>query len=367
MKNLWSRWLAGWRYFGRGLVNGLSPMVGKEMRGRTRGWRPVFLLTVYLGVLAAGMTGYLWLTLGRATFINPQVGLNLYSFFVLGLVMLLAFIAPATSASAISGERERRTYDLLLVTNASPTGIILGKWLASTIYFVYLTIAALPVMALVFLFGGVPLANLGLALLVALLTALGYGALGIALSAVVRRTQAATISAVVVVFLLIFVSLGIAAIAASTSQARPLPYPPPMGEPYRPPGTPWYVYLSPLTGLGSVLPAGGMNNVGAGIPLLGSILNELLRQIQGGPYGVEYAYKMGYVYGYPGGYPGLPGAAPEITGLAAWSPWAKFALYQAALTAICLAVAVLAITPVKPWTAWLARRKALILSEQART
>jgi len=360
MKNLWRRWPAGWRSFGRGLVNGVSPMVGEEMRGRTRGWRPAFLLTVYLGVLAAGITGYLWLTLDHAGFVYPQVGLNLYSFFVLGLVTLLAFIAPATSASAISGEKERRTYDLLLVTNASPTGIVLGKWLASTIYFVYLAVAALPVMALVFLYGGVPLANLGLALLVALLTALGYGALGLALSAVLRRTQAATISAVVAVFFLLFVTLVMAAIAASTAQARvgavsPL-------EPYRSLGAPWYVYLSPLTALGGVLPAGGLGEVG-GVPLLGSLLNELLRQIQGGPYGVEYAYKMGYV-GYPGGYPAVPGA-PQIAGLAAWPPWARFALSQAALTVLCLAVAVLAIAPVKPWTAWRVRRRALVRSKQA--
>ncbi|MGB9887198.1 MAG: ABC transporter permease [Moorellales bacterium] len=356
MKNLWPRWPAGWRSFGRGLANGVLPMVGKEMRGRTRGWRPAFLLTVYLGVLAAGMIGYLWLTLEHASFIHPQVGLNLYSFLVLGLVTLLAFIAPATSASAISGEKERRTYDLLLVTNASPTGIVLGKWLASTIYFVYLAVAALPVMALVFLYGGVPLANLGLALLVALLTALGYGALGLALSAVLKRTQAATISAVVAVFFLLFVTLVMAAIAASTAQAR-------VGavsalEPYRSLGAPWYVYLSPLTALGGVLPAGGLAEVG-GVPLLGSLLNELLRQIQVGVYPAEYAYRVGYaayVSGHPSPYSSVTGA-PPIAGLAAWPPWARFALSQGALTALCLALAVLAIAPVKPWTAWLVRRR----------
>jgi ABC-type transport system involved in multi-copper enzyme maturation permease subunit len=336
-------------------------MVGKEMRGRTRGWRPMFLLTVYLGVLAAAVTGYLWLTLEHASFIHPQVGLNLYNFLVLGLVTLLAFIAPATSASAISGEKERRTYDLLLVTSASPTGIILGKWLASTIYFVYLAIAALPSIALVFLYGGVPLANPGLALLVALLTALGYGALGIALSAVVKRTQAATIGAVVAVFFLMFVTLVMAAVGASTAQAR-------VGaaalETYRSLGAPWYVYVSPLTALGGVLPAGGLGEVG-GVPLLGSLLNELLRQIQVGVYAVDYAYQVGYVYGYPGPYSSVTGTTP-ITGLAAWPPWARFALSQVGLTVFCLAVAVLAIAPVKPWTAWLAKRKALTINKQAR-
>lgn len=340
-----------WSNLGRGLYNGLTPLLGKEMRGRTRGWRTVFLLIVYLGVLTAGAVLYLWMTLGNTTYINAQVGLSLYGFFVLGLVLLLAFITPAIAASAISGEKERRTYDLLMVTNASPGGIVLGKWLASVAYLLFLVVAALPVLAVVFLFGGVPLKNLGLTLLVALITGLGYGALGIALSAILKRTQAATITSLVVVFLLIFVTLAAAVIVSSTVRP-PMPGP----EPAAAPANPWYVFLSPLAALGDVLPGGNMN-VGQGIPLVGSILNELLRGVMNPAMQMEYAYnQMGYS-GAMFGPPGSPGGPSPPTGIAAWPSWARFTLYQALLTAACLALATLAIMPVKPWTRWRRKQK----------
>jgi ABC-type Na+ efflux pump, permease component len=188
-----------------GLRCGLVPMLGKEMRGRTRGWRSPVLLSVYLGVLIAAVLLFLWLMLERMNYIMPQVGLSLYTLFIFSLVMLISFIAPAVAASTISGERERRTYDLLLVTRASLTGIVLGKWLASVVYLMFLAVAALPVFAVVFFFGGVPPAILGLAFVVCLAAGLGYGAMGLVFSALLKRSQAATIVSLVLVFLLLLV------------------------------------------------------------------------------------------------------------------------------------------------------------------
>ncbi|MBC7334761.1 MAG: ABC transporter permease subunit [Clostridia bacterium] len=334
------------RAFGRGLREGLTPMLGKEMRSRTRGWRFPALLSAYLLILTAGVSLSLWLTLGQATVISPQIGLSLYGIFVFTLVLLLALIAPVTAAGAVSGERERRTYDLLLVTKASPLGIVLGKWLASVAYLVFLVLAGLPVLAVVFLFGGVPPATLALALLLAVGTGTGYGALGLFLSAALRRTQAATVISLVVVFFLLFGTLVMAAIAASAGGTSPYGPHGPGGQP--PAGAPWYVYASPLVALVFVLPGGEMNFVGHGIPIFGAVLRDILQGLFRG--GIEYVYRMGYP-GYAGG------AALRPEGLAAWAPWARFLLYQGVLLVACLFLAALCIAPVKPWTAWLARRR----------
>ncbi|MCG8402574.1 MAG: ABC transporter permease, partial [Firmicutes bacterium] len=200
-----------------GLRNGLAPMLGKELRSRTRGWRSPVLLTAYLGLLSAGAVGFIWLNMALGNNISPQTGLSFYGILVFGLVLLLSFIAPVVAAGAISGERERRTYDLLLVTGASLSGIVLGKWLASVAYLLFLVLAALPLLALVFLFGGVPPAIMLMAVLICLLTGLGYGALGLCLSAVLKRSQAATIVSLVLVFLLIFGSPVVAGIVASNN------------------------------------------------------------------------------------------------------------------------------------------------------
>jgi ABC-type transport system involved in multi-copper enzyme maturation permease subunit len=334
----------GWNNFWSGLRNGLAPMLGKEMRSRTRGWRSPALLTLYLGLLSGGTVAFLWLNLEKSSQIFPQVGLSFYGILVFGLVLLLAFIAPAVSASAISGERERRTYDLLLVTRASLTGIVLGKWLASVAYLLFLVLAALPLLALVYLFGGVPLSSMLMAVLICMLTGLGYGALGLCLSALLRRSQAATIVSLVLVFLLIFGTLVVAGISAGGNPYEgPRPYP---GEPgFQPPGVPWYVYMSPLSALTDALPGTGDITPGGGIPLISSVMNELMRQIQPGYMG-EYAMKMGYSLVYAG-----PGAGTEEkpAGMAAWPFWARFALNQAVLALAALVIAVVAIAPRKPW------------------
>lgn len=344
LKNYWS-----------GLRNGLAPMLGKEMRSRTRGWRSPVLLSIYLFLLSAGTVAFLWLNFEQGGSIFPQVGISLYGILIFGLVLLLAFIAPAVSASAISGERERRTYDLLLVTKASLTGIVLGKWLASLTYLLFLVVAALPVMAVVYLFGGVPPATLLMAVLLCMLTGLGYGALGLCLSAVLRRSQAATIVSLVLVFILIFGMPIIAGIAASGNNYYEGPYGPEQ-DPNAFRGVPWYVFMSPLSAMTDAMPDTGDMYTGRGIPLISSIMNELMRQFQ--PRVMqEYTMKMGYTSGYipPGVISGEPEA--KIKGLAAWPFWARFALNQAVLTVVLLTIAVVAITPRKPWHAWRARKQ----------
>ena len=329
-----------------GLRCGLTPILGKEMRGRTRGWRSPVLLSVYLGVLGAFVLLFLWLNLVRLSIIQPQVGLSLYSLFIFSLIMLISFIAPAVAASAISGERERRTYDLLLVTRASSLGIVLGKWLASVVYLMFLAVAALPVFAVVFLYGGVPPAILGLAFMVCLAAGLGYGAMGLALSALTRRSQAAIIISLVLVFVFIF---GIPVITGIIQAGNPPG--PPSGPPGTPgaaiKGTPWYLFLSPLTAFTSVLPGTGEYGRNWGIPLISELMNMLMNRMVR-PEAMAYAYKMGYAPGYlPPGYPG--GVEAKPAGLAAWPPWARFTLYQGILIPVSLAVAVLTITPRKSW------------------
>lgn len=343
--------------FWAGLSNGLVPMLGKEMRSRTRGWRSPVLLTVYLGLMSGCTVAFLWLNLNQNASIYPTVGLSFYGLLIFGLVLILSLIAPAVASSAISGERERRTYDLLLVTRASLTGIVLGKWLASVAYLLFLMLAALPAMAVVFLFGGIPPSDMLMGVLICMLTGLGYGALGLCLSAVIKKSQAATIISLVMVFLLIFGSLVVAGITAGGNSYAQPQYP---GDPnIEPPGIPWYVFMSPLSALTDAMPGAGEINTGRGIPLISTVMNELMQQFQ--PQQMrDYAMKMGYSstsvsVSASGSAAGEEQNKPK--GLAAWPYWARFALNQVILTLLSLVIAIVAITPRKPWHAWRARRR----------
>ncbi|MDN5344169.1 MAG: hypothetical protein PWQ18_280 [Clostridia bacterium] len=336
------RWLGA---FLDGLQAGLAPMLAKEMRSRTRGLRSPVLLTIYLLILTGVVTGLLWLIRDKARLVGPEIGLNLFSFFTLVMVMLLAFIAPAMAAGAISGERERRTYDLLMVTRASAAGIVLGKWLASVMYLLWLVLAALPVFAVIYLYGGMPARQVGLTLIIILATGMSYGALGLALSAVLKRSQAATIIAIILVFVLLFGTLVGAVLQLDYLHSRAAA----AGESYPQPGIPWYVFHSPLPALTSVLPGGdGRTAAGFRMPLLGDLLRDFWQQFNLVP-AAGMTVKMGY--SYASGYIGMgPGLAPEPPGgLAALPFWARFLINQAALLFLCLLVATVAVMPVKPW------------------
>lgn len=341
----WNRGLGRWgREVLAGLYDGLSPMLGKEMRSRTRGWRSVALFTTYLLILTGVVVGILWLSLDRSQNIGPEIGLNLYSFFILVMILLLAFIAPAMAAGAISGEKERRTYDLLMVTRASPLGIVLGKWLASVAYLLWLAIAALPVFAVVYLYGGIPARQVGLALLVALVTGMSYGAMGLALSALIKRSQVATIIAIILVFVLLFGTL----IGAGFINAMDIRQVAP-GEIYQPPGTPWYISLSPLPALTSALPGGdGQQVMGLNFPIVGSLMREIWQELYRVPAAVTaaqrgYGYSTAYVVG------GTVTALSYPERLAALPAWVRFVITQVLFLAACLLVAAVAVRPLKSW------------------
>ena len=111
--------------------------------------------------------------------------------FLLTLVTLI--LAPASTAGAISLEREKQTLDLLAVTPISSLAIVLGKLLSALSWILLLLLASIPVVALVFTFGGVGPDDVVRAYVVLLVTAFAFGAIGLFVSALVRRTQAATV------------------------------------------------------------------------------------------------------------------------------------------------------------------------------
>ncbi|MFQ9208670.1 MAG: ABC transporter permease [Clostridium fessum] len=60
---------------------------------------------------------------------------------------------PALTASSISGERERQTLELMLTTTMEPRDMVLGKLASSLVTMLVLAVSALPVQALVFVYG----------------------------------------------------------------------------------------------------------------------------------------------------------------------------------------------------------------------
>ncbi|MGH7764693.1 MAG: ABC transporter permease [Candidatus Dormibacteraceae bacterium] len=210
-----------------------NPIVAKEYRSRMRTWRSPLAMTVYIVLLGGiGWAVFSAITGGLFGFGGPnnygQMGQALFGFLTLFQVGLIAFITPALTAGAISGERERQTIDLLFVTPIPPFSIIWGKLLASMSFIVLLLALSIPIFSLVFLVGGLELDQMLEAFLVTAVTALTLGLIGIALSTIFRRTLVATVAAYGAAFVLLVGTLiyGLLFPVDISASATTIPAPP---------------------------------------------------------------------------------------------------------------------------------------------
>jgi ABC-type transport system involved in multi-copper enzyme maturation permease subunit len=308
-----------------GLVIGVRGIVGKELRSRTRGyWRPMLQLTIYLGLVTLAVVAVLGVSISSTGTLSPTLGESLFAALATGSTLLIAFVSPGLTAGAVSGERERRTLDLLLVTRASPLGLIAGKLAGALLWVVYLLIASLPALGVVNLFGGVPPLQAAAALGVTLATAVSYTALGLALSAVLRRTVLATVLAYGVVLVTLTVlpimgaSLSLSSVFASGGVALPgLPN----GQLGMPPVSSWLTFISPVSAIISVLG-------GASGPFLGGT-------------GSGASLLATYVVRPVGG-------ATEVRTVTSLAPWVFYTLLSVAFAGVCTFVAAFALRPFRP-------------------
>ena len=67
---------------------------------------------------------------------------------------------PTFAAGSITGEKERKTYEMLLASPLQPATILIGKLLSSLSYLVILILSSLPLMILCFLLGGILLSEI---------------------------------------------------------------------------------------------------------------------------------------------------------------------------------------------------------------
>jgi ABC-type transport system involved in multi-copper enzyme maturation permease subunit len=175
---------------------GLSPITSKELIGRMRNARSYTALTIYLTIVSAlavllYLVGFLSgpRTLGGAGAVGTVV-----FFFLVGMqVLLVTFVAPAFSVGAISGERERMTFDLLRATTISPRQIVLAKLVSALGFTLLLIFATLPLFSLAFLLGGVEPTELGITLCVTLSSALLFTLIGLYVSSRSKTTVGAAV------------------------------------------------------------------------------------------------------------------------------------------------------------------------------
>ncbi len=187
----------------REFLAGVGTIMVKELRSRMRGRRAFVVLTIYLGLLALITYGSYLIVAPAARdnvggFVNQPntsaiVGQTIFTLLSIFQLILICFIAPGFTAGQISLEREKQTLDLLVSTPLRPGAIVVGKLLAALAFVVLMIVAAVPITAIVLMYGGASVDDIVRQQLVLLATAVALGAIGLFFSALLKRTQAATV------------------------------------------------------------------------------------------------------------------------------------------------------------------------------
>ncbi len=171
----------------------LNPIIVKEFRSRMRGWRAFAMLTLYLIFLTLFSYGIYQVILVASPYsagmpISPFIGQALFAAITNLSLFFVAFLTPALTATAISSEHERLTLEMLQATPLAGHTILFGKLVSAAVYIFLLLFAAVPVVSLVFIFGGVAPLDLLLSALVIWATAVTFGMIGLFFSAWRKRT-----------------------------------------------------------------------------------------------------------------------------------------------------------------------------------
>lgn len=187
-----------------------NPIVKKDLQVSARSMRLSWGLFAYEAMLT--MTFLLALSIiqqeSRSFYSTGNVfGKLIYLFPVLSVaqVCIVALIVPVITASSISGEKERQTFDIMLTTCMSPFSIVLGKVMSAVLRILFFVAAGMPIMALAFVVGGLSWSYLFYFVLTIILLSLLSGSIGILSSALCRRS----ITAVILSYAFYFVVYGL--------------------------------------------------------------------------------------------------------------------------------------------------------------
>jgi hypothetical protein len=120
-----------------------NPVLQRELLVNLRMARAFVLLLLYQALLAV-VVYFAWPrgveTLDLSA--EPDAARTLSDLFFVGQYILASLMAPSFAAGTITGEKERKTYEMLLASPLRPAAIVLGKMVASLTHLAVLIFAS---------------------------------------------------------------------------------------------------------------------------------------------------------------------------------------------------------------------------------
>jgi ABC-type transport system involved in multi-copper enzyme maturation permease subunit len=169
-----------------------NPVLQRELLTNLRMTRAFVLLFAYVALLG-GVVWLAWPQQQRLDLAQPETAKRLVGLFFFGQYMLASLMAPSFAAGAITGEKERMSYEMLLATPLRPGAIVLGKLFAALTHLGILMICSLPIVMLCLPLGGVSLYEVFVAYFGMISTVALFGMISLWASSYFSRTSASLV------------------------------------------------------------------------------------------------------------------------------------------------------------------------------
>jgi ABC-type transport system involved in multi-copper enzyme maturation permease subunit len=136
----------------------MNPITVKELQVVFRARRFFVVFLVMLGLLSATTLIAAAVAVTSSGDIKPaEVGLVLYAVVMFFLMTVVVFVLPGFAVAAIVSEREKQTFELLLISAMEPHHIVRGKFTALMGITLLFMFASLPFVGMTLIFGGLTL------------------------------------------------------------------------------------------------------------------------------------------------------------------------------------------------------------------
>lgn len=180
-----------------------NPVLQRELLSNLRASRAFILMLVYQ--LALALVLLVAYPSGQRVDLSTDssAARQLVDFFFLGQYVLASLMAPTFASGAISGEKERKTYEMLLASPLRPWAIVVGKMVASLTHLAVLIVASLPIIMLALPLGGVSVYEVLAAYLWLLISIILFGSIGLACSCGFGRTAASLVVSYLIILPLV--------------------------------------------------------------------------------------------------------------------------------------------------------------------
>jgi len=265
-----------------------NPVVRKELTSRMSIRRMTKANRLALTLFMAVVLPIVYLIIARALFVNSSVrdGRDIFGVITVGFQTAFAvLLAPTVTSGVITLEREKQTWNALLLSRLTSGEVIWGKLLGSVVPVLAMQLIFIPILIMAALKGGVSLGNVIGAELFVVFCTFFYGIIGMFFSWLCRRTQLATASAMSTVMISVVASPVLLALwqyLIPTYQTKPETFVPLWTNPF-------YVMVL-ICGLDSTEAVKGFHTIG--IPLFFYIISAfvgwllsvvMLRRLSDGP------------------------------------------------------------------------------------